>query len=101
MKGDIEMADVAVIPNYEAMVESLGRFISSVSDSCNEMESAGKECVENCDADEASTKSNNRLGNCISRYRGILETAQNVKTAIQMELEDLYRLRDKINQMED
>jgi DNA repair ATPase RecN len=95
------MADLAVIPNYEAMVEALGRFIGGVSESCNEMEQAGKECVENCDADEASTKSNNKLSNCITRYRETLETAQNVKAAIQEELEELYRLRDMINRMED
>ena len=95
------MADLAVIPNYEAMVESLGKFIGEVSESCNEMESAGKECVENCDADEASTKSNNKLGGCITKYRETLETAQNVKAGIQEELEELYRIRDMINNMDE
>jgi DNA repair ATPase RecN len=87
------MAGVAEIPKFEEMVAAVSRFISEVSEACNEMAAAGNECVEQCDNDEPSTKSNAKLTNCIKKFNESLETAEQVKKGLQQELERLYEIK--------
>lgn len=93
------MADFIDYDNYENMINALKIFSSTVSDACEEMADAGNQCVENMDADEASEKSNARLQECISSYKGILETAQNLINAMQEELERAKQAVSKINSL--
>ena len=91
------MASVAEIPRFEEMIESVAKFIVEVSEACNQLTVAGKECVENCDNDVPSTKSNEKLTGCVKKFNEALETAQRVKDGLQYELE---RLREIIRRSE-
>ena len=94
------MADYINYDNYEEMITALTAFITATSDACDEMENAGKECVENMDGDEASTKSNEKLGECIAKYREATEEAQNLINAMQQEIEDAINAGNKIDELD-
>ena len=95
------MASVAEIPRFEAMIEAVGKFIAEVSEACNELTAAGKDCVEQCDNDVPSTKSNEKLTRCVKEFHESLETAGKVKEGLQYELERLYELLRKANEFDD
>jgi DNA repair ATPase RecN len=92
------MASYAEVQKYEDMIEAVGKFIGEVSEACNEMEAAGKDCVEQCDNDVPSTKSNEKLTDCIKKFHESVETARNVKAGLQHELE---RLREILRRADD
>ena len=87
------MASTADIPKYEEMINAIGRFISQVNEASSEMGVAGNECVENCGNDNASTASNAKLIECISKFNESTETAGRVQAALQEQLEQLYELQ--------
>jgi len=87
------MGSTADIPKYEEMIEAISRFVRDVDGAGSEMGSAGNECVENCNNDSASTKSNEKLKECISRLQESTEIAGQIQSALQEELERLYELR--------
>jgi len=87
------MASTADIPKYEEMIAAIGSFNSEVSEASTEMSTAGSECVENCGNDSASTTSNAKLSECISKFSEAIETAKKVQAALQVELERLYELQ--------
>ena len=83
--------------SYEEMITALQNFMTQVSDNCDIMESAGKDCVDNTDNDPAAVKGNEKLGACIKRIRGTLGTVQTVIVGLQQELEDIRRAAARAN----
>ena len=94
------MAQYIDYENYNDMISALTTFITQVSEACDEMESAGNECVENMDGDQASTKANAKLGSCIVKYRETLEAAQNLINAMQEEMEAAQNAAAKIDDLD-
>lgn len=86
--------------SYEEVISALQSFINNVSDACDTMEAAGNDCVDNTDGDPAAEKSNAKLQECVSRFRGTLGTAQNVISAMQQELEAVRTAAAKANSMD-
>lgn len=84
---------------YESMISALSTFITQVSEACDDMEDAGKQCVENMDGDEASTRSNDKLAGCIAKYRETLEEAQGLINKMQQELENAREAAAKVEEM--
>lgn len=77
--------------SYEEMISSLQTFITSVSDACGDMETAGNDCVDNTDGDPAAERSNAKLQQCVARFRGTLSTAQRVIVGLQEEIEKIRK----------
>ena len=50
------------------------------------MESAAKDCVNNCEQDEASIKSKEKVDKCITSFQAAIEKAQKLAKAMQEEL---------------
>ena len=86
--------------SYEEVISALQSFINNVSDACDTMEAAGNDCVDNTDGDPAAEKSNAKLQQCVSRFRGTLGTAQNVISAMQQELEAIRAAAAKADSMD-
>lgn len=86
--------------SYEEVISALQSFINNVSDACDTMEAAGNDCVDNTDGDPAAEKSNAKLQECVSRFRGTLGTAQNVISAMQQELEAVRTAAAKANSID-
>lgn len=86
--------------SYEEVISALQSFINNVSDACDTMEAAGNDCVDNTDGDPAAEKSNAKLQECVSRFRGTLGTDQNVISAMQQELEAVRTAAAKANSMD-
>ncbi len=85
------MASCADEQSYEEMIRVLQDFISKVSDACGDMETAARDCVDNTDGDPAAEKSSAKVQQCVARFRGTLETAQNVITYLEEEIEEIRR----------
>lgn len=91
------MAQYADEESYEEMIRALQNFMNQVSENCNIMESAGKDCVDNTDNDPAAVRGNERMGQCIGRIRATFTTVQSVISALQQELEDIRSAAAKAN----
>ena len=85
------MASYANEQNYSEMIAALQTFSSKVSESCEEMSSAGNECVDNMDGDPAAEKSNAKLQNSVGQIRESLSEVGKIISTMQDELEDIRR----------
>ena len=72
--------------SYREMIQVLHDFIKKVSDACDEMELAGRTCVENLGDDETGIRANDQLVICIGKYRETLGMAKRVEDALQRQL---------------
>ncbi|MCI5597322.1 MAG: hypothetical protein MR380_11550 [Lachnospiraceae bacterium] len=71
---------------YEEVIDALNTFCKEVADATGEMESAAKDCVNNCEQDEASIKSKEKVDKCITSFQAAIEKAQKLAKAMQEEL---------------
>lgn len=72
---------------YEEMISALSTFCTNVSESCSEMSNAAAECMDNCEHDEASTKSYTRVNECVQAFEKAVELAERLAAAMNRELE--------------
>ncbi len=72
---------------YEEMISALNTFCTNVSESASEMSNAAAECMDNCEHDEASTKSYARVNECVQAFEQAVEVAEKLALAMERELE--------------
>ena len=80
---------------YEEVISALQTFCKNVGEACDEMQDAAKECVENCENDAASLKSQTRVNEHITSFKDAIERADNLISAMQQELEDARAAAEK------
>ena len=96
-----DMATHAKVHSFEEMISAVGKFISEVSEACNNMQAAGNQYAIQCDNDVPSTKANEKLGKCVNKFNESLETAQKIKEGLERELEKLLELMKVASDMGD
>lgn len=84
--------------SYQEMINALENFKKQVETHCGIMEKAGQDCMDNMEADEYATESNNKLKTCVSSIRENYETIDKIVRALEEELEKVRRLREKYDQ---
>lgn len=76
--------------SYQAMINALNNYKRQVQQSCRVMKQAGDDCVANTDGDVAAQKSNDKLGQCVTKIDASLETVDKLISAMQQELEKIF-----------
>lgn len=72
---------------YEEMIGALKQFCEHVTNSCDEMGNAATECMDNCEHDEASVKSYQRVQECVQAFHKAVELADKLAAAMYREME--------------
>ena len=86
------MASHAELAKYEEMIAAVGKFITEISEACNQMTAVGKQCAEQCDNDVPSTKSNEKLASCVKKFEGSLEAAESTKAGLIAKAEQIREI---------
>ena len=84
-------ANYAGIQEYEAMIAALSKFQREVIEACDELSSAGNECVTNMDEDVNAPKQNAKVQKSVANIRASLETVPPVIQGLQEQIEELRR----------
>lgn len=83
--------------SYEEMISALQKFLSGLEEQCAVMTTAGEDCVDNTEEDQAAVKADAKLKTCVAGIRANFETIQQVIAKLQEELEELRRTKEKAN----
>lgn len=85
---------------YEAMIQELQKFKSTVSENCALMQSAAAECAENMPEDPAAAKASSAVGTHCSNIAAQLEVVDNVIRDLQEEMEEIQAAAAKADGIE-
>jgi len=72
---------------YQEMCSILSTFITNISDSCQDINSAAADCVDNMDEDPVSSAAASKLQKCTQQILSTVPTAQAIIQALQQEIE--------------
>lgn len=84
--------------SYEEAINQLNRLIKDVNDVCDDMTRAGSDCVDNMDDDPAALASCRRLAECIKSIEMNLELIEQVRAAMQEQIERIRESARKASQ---
>ena len=87
------MASYAELSKYEEMITAVGKFITEITNACNQMVAVGKQCAIQCDNDVPSTKAVEKLESCVKKFDRSIEAAKGIKTGLEQVAEEI---REKI-----
>lgn len=73
--------------SYEETIQALRQFASEVMEASRTMTDQANECVENCEEDEASSRSRDQVLNYAQQFQACADTAQSLAQAMAEELE--------------
>lgn len=73
--------------SYEQTIQALHAFSAEISEATQTMADQASECVENCDGDEASTNSQEKLAGFLMHFNAAAQNAQSLARAMQSELD--------------
>ncbi len=85
---------------YEAMIQQLQQFKTTVSENCALMQSAAAECAENMPEDPAAAKASAAVGTHCSNIAAQLEVVDNVIRDLQEEMEEIQAAAAKADGIE-
>lgn len=85
---------------YEAMIQELQKFKSTVSENCALMQSAAAECAENMPEDPAAAKASSAVGTHCSNISAQLEVVDQVIRDLQEEMEEIQAAAAKADGIE-
>ena len=81
------MANYADTEAYAEAIQALKTFSATVQEEAGSMADRADECVENCENDEASLKSQEQVHSYVSAFYQTAEAAQRTAAAMEKELE--------------
>lgn len=82
---------------YQEMISALQSFMTEVSDACDTMDAAGTDCVDNMEGDPSAVKANEKLQECLGRFRGTFDAVQDVINGLQTELDHVVTVTDGVS----
>lgn len=85
---------------YEAMIQELQKFKSTVSENCALMQSAAAECAENMPEDPAAAKASAAVGTHCGNISAQLEVVDQVIRDLQEEIEEIQAAAAKADGIE-
>ena len=85
---------------YEAMIQELQKFKSTVSENCALMQSAAAECAENMPEDPAAAKASAAVGTHCGNISAQLEVVDQVIRDLQEEIEEIQAAAAKADEIE-
>ncbi len=91
------MAQMADEQSYEAVISALGQFQSKIAESCNQMDAAGKDCVDNTGGDPAAQTSAANLSKCVSAIEATFPRIQSIQNGLRQELEAIKAAAARAN----
>ncbi|MBQ7087481.1 MAG: hypothetical protein IJM96_08425 [Clostridia bacterium] len=77
---------------YETAIKALNNFKKQVTDQCNLIEKAARDCVENTKDPNAQSNSTKLTGH-ISKIKAQYETINKIISALQAQLEEVRKVR--------
>ena len=81
------MAEYINEESYNEVIHALHFFAATLQEGSISMQDKANECVENCDNDEASQKSQEQISQYTSAFQSAAEFAEKVADAMAKELE--------------
>lgn len=84
--------------SYEEAISQLERLVKDVNAVCDDMKCAGNDCVDNMDEDPAALASCRRLAECIKSIEMNLELIEQVRAAMQEQIERIRESARKASQ---
>lgn len=91
------MASKINVGNYESMISALQDFITKVSESCDDMQAAGKTCVDTTENDPAAVSGFKKLSKCIKKYEEITAKAAKLVSNMQAEVAEAKKVYTIVN----